>query len=51
MREIDRKERKGKKRCPGSIIINLHSIRKKKTKYIGRNAQNLKKLPLLLDIQ
>ena len=24
------KERKERKRCPGSIIINLHSIRKKK---------------------
>ena len=25
------KERKREKRCPGSIIINMHSIRKKKT--------------------
>ena len=29
--------------CYGKIIINLHSILKKKTKYIGRNAWNLKK--------
>ena len=36
-REIERKrekrrekERKREKRCPGSIIINLHSIRKRK---------------------
>ena len=39
-REIERKGgKKREKRCPGSIIINLHSIlKKKKTKYIGRNA-------------
>ena len=46
-REIERnrkkKREKGRKRCPGSIIINLHSILKKK--YIGRNARNLKKWP------
>ena len=41
------KERKGeikeRKRCPGSIIINLHSISKRKIRYTGRNARNLKK--------
>ena len=45
-RKREKKREKEIKRCPGSIIINLHSIRKKtKTMYIGRNAQNLKKLP------
>ena len=62
MREKERKREKNKKkrekerkrenkierekRCPGSIIINLHSILKRKTKYIGRNSRNLKKWQL-----
>ena len=42
-----KREKEREKKCSGSIIINLHSILKKKKLYIyiGRNAQNLEKLP------
>ena len=43
-RKREKRGEKERKRCPGSIIINLHSICKKKIMFIGRNAQNLKKL-------
>ena len=50
-RKRERREKNREKDVQGQLLLTCIQFSKRKTKYIGRNAQNLKKWPLLLDIR